>query len=205
MGTRPALNRDEARVLKEMLRLGDEATSDLLAQRGRQLGWRYVDVRKALRGMEAKGYVRKTLDAGRNVTWRRIIRQEPLLHEMAFGVVGHRYWGTCSCGWRRWAAAGDIAGEDDVRERAFQHPVRWPRRTWGQQGPLQLFPEGPLRLPRLVLSINLDTVATGIDERKYQHERSHSGDPARDDRVRPAAGRPGRVAGHLRLVRRGAA
>jgi hypothetical protein len=145
MSARPPLNREEAVVLKEMLRLGDEATSDLLILRGRQLGWQHVSVRKALTGMQRKGYVRKGLGAGHEIIWRRVIR-ETVTHELAFGVVGDRYWATCDCGWRRWGSARSIAEQDEVRERAFQHYVRWPRRRWNQQGPADMI---QTRLPRL--------------------------------------------------------
>jgi len=130
MSARPQLNHDEARVLRELVRLGGEATSKQLI-----MGVRHVDVRRALRGMERKGHVRKGLDAARNVSWQRVYREQ-VTHELAFGVVGDRYWGTCSCGFRRWARAGDIAGEDEARERVFQHCARWPRRRWGRQGPI---------------------------------------------------------------------
>jgi hypothetical protein len=130
MGAR-TLNREEWKVMEQLIRLGGEATANELILRGRQAGWQHVNVTRALLGMQRKGYLAKGLDVARNVTYRRIGRQEPLLHELAFGTVGPRYWGTCSCGWRRWARAGDVAGEDDVRERAFQHPERWPNRRWG--------------------------------------------------------------------------
>jgi hypothetical protein len=145
VSARPPLSRDEWQVMDQIIKMGGEVTGRTLEVRSRQLGWRFR-VSQKLISMQRKGYLTKGLDAGRNVTWRRVMHQEPLLHEMAFGVVGDRYWATCSCGWRRSAFAHNIRQQDEVRERAFQHPVRWPNRTWNQQGPADMT---QTRLPRL--------------------------------------------------------